>query len=270
MLPPEARLELVHPEFIPPKNWDSLGQEERQRLRREFEETDTYRRYASSITRIAAKTAPDGSFRAEDVPKGDYLVHLEVQAPTPGEPNHYRWVATGGVAVSVGKVSGGRSDDVVDVGTITLKEHNYRQVGEIAPALDALMFDGKRLKLADYRGKFVLLDFWAVWCGPCIAEMKHLEELQQKFGPDGRFVVISVSVDDRIDEPRRFLEDRKLPWPQAWAGRSSESSAWPTFGIGPLPSVWLIDPEGKIIVKEIYGDDIDKAIVKALTIKSSR
>jgi hypothetical protein len=97
--------------------------------------------------------------------------------------------------------------------------------------------------------------------------MKHLERLHESMKADGRLVIVSVSVDDRIDEPSRFLKERKLPWPQAFAGALSKSSARRQFGVGAIPSIWLIDPEGKIVAKEIFGDQIDEAIGKAMKSK---
>ena len=98
--------------------------------------------------------------------------------------------------------------------------------GDVAPNIDAgarshgaRTLDGRPLKLEDFRGKFVLLDFWATWCGPCLSEIPHLQAVHQAFGRDPRFVLLSLSVDETIDAPRQFQAKRKLPWMQGFLGQ---------------------------------------------------
>jgi thiol-disulfide isomerase/thioredoxin len=161
-------------------------------------------------------------------------------------------------------MAGGRADEPLDLGTIELKAQAALVIGGPAPAFEAPTFDGKTLKMADYRGKYVLIDFWATWCGPCIAEMKHLEKIHQATVKEGRLVIISMSTDDRMDEPAKFLQARKLPWLQAWAGDLSPAPAHRIFEVRGIPSVWLIDPEGKIVARDMYGEKIDEVLAKAM------
>src|SRR5664279_667848 len=67
--------------------------------------------------------------------------------------------------------------------------------GNLAPDFTVTDIDGKKLKLSDYRGKVVLLDFWATWCAPCRAEIPHFVEMQQKYGSQG-FQIVGISMDD--------------------------------------------------------------------------
>jgi peroxiredoxin len=263
----EGSLRLVRPVFIKPGNWEELTAAQQAKVRGEFQASAEYRQYADSVRNVALTIAADGSLRAEDVPPGEYVLSVYGLVPTPGEPTHLRMRGSADTSVVMPPAPGGRGDEPLDAGTLELREHNYLAVGSVAPAFEAATFDAGRLKLADYHGKYVLLDFWATWCGPCVTEMKHLERLHESMKADGRLVIVSVSVDDRMDEPARFLKERKLPWPQAFAGALGESSARRQFGVGAIPSIWLIDPEGKIVAKEIFGDQIDEAIGKAMKSK---
>jgi thiol-disulfide isomerase/thioredoxin len=95
-----------------------------------------------------------------------------------------------------------------------------------APPLAAKTLEGKPLSLEDYRGKYVLLDFWATWCGPCVAEMPKMQDVQAAFGSDDRFVIIGLSLDREIEAAQSFVKDRGLAWVQAFCwGRGGRKSA---------------------------------------------
>jgi thiol-disulfide isomerase/thioredoxin len=128
------------------------------------------------------------------------------------------------------------------------------------PNFQPATLDDKKISFADLRGKYVLIDFWATWCGPCIAEMKHIQRLHDQYANDPRLVIVGISVDDRADEPTQFLRTRKLPWRQAFAG----ASVWNTLSLRAIPSVWLIGPDGKILARQIPEEQLDQTIEKAL------
>ena len=138
--------------------------------------------------------------------------------------------------------------------------------GAVAPEFRATTLEGKPLRLGDFAGRYVLLDFWATWCGPCIGEIPQLQGIHNAFGSDERFAILSLSVDEKIDEPRNFQEKRKLPWLQAFLGGGIHGSIPGKFGVDAIPAFVLIGPEGKIIDRGMRGADIEKAVAKALVV----
>ena len=146
-------------------------------------------------------------------------------------------------------------------------EKNAPGAGKVAPPIEATALDGKPLKLADFKGKFVLLDFWATWCGPCIGEIPQLQAVHDAFGKEERFAILSLSVDEKIEEPRKFQEKRRLPWLQAFLGDGVHGSTAGTFGIRAIPAFVLVGPDGRIVARGMRGDDIKKEVAKALATK---
>jgi thiol-disulfide isomerase/thioredoxin len=146
-------------------------------------------------------------------------------------------------------------------------EKNAPGAGKVAPPIEATTLDGKPLKLADFNGRFVLLDFWATWCGACIGEIPQLQAVHDAYGKDERFAILSVSVDEKIEEPTTFQEKRRLPWSQAFLGGGIHGPTPGTFGVRAIPAFVLVGPDGRIVARGMRGDDIKKEVAKALATK---
>lgn len=136
--------------------------------------------------------------------------------------------------------------------------------GAVAPPIEATTLDGKPLSLADYKGKYVLLDFWATWCGPCLGEIPNLQAVHDAFGKDGRFAILSLSVDESIDDARKFHEKRRLPWAQAFLGGGIHGDRPGKYGVRAIPAFVLIGPDGTIVARGMRGDDVKTAVARAL------
>ncbi len=122
--------------------------------------------------------------------------------------------------------------------------------------------DGKERTLADYRGKFLLLDFWATWCAPCVAEVPNLSALQQAFGSDPRFAILSMSLDERPDDIKSFIASEKMTWTQACVG--PDAAVVDDYGATAIPSTFLIGPDGTIVASGLRGDALRTAVEEAL------
>ena len=143
-------------------------------------------------------------------------------------------------------------------------EKDAPDAGAVAPAIEATTLDGKPLTLEQFKGKFVLLDFWATWCGPCIKEIPTLQAVHEEFGDDERLAMVSLSVDEKIDEPRKFQSKRQLPWTQGFLGGGIHGPTPGRFGIRAIPAFVLVGPDGRIVARGMRGEAIKKAVAEAM------
>ena len=131
-------------------------------------------------------------------------------------------------------------------------------VGQVAPAFAVKTLDGRPVRLQDYRGKVVLLYFWATSCKPCIASAPALKGLQMDLSRYKGFAMISLSLDDADVVVRQHVEQFALPWPQIRLGSGSEVAA--NYGVGGVPAYFVIGPDGKVLYTGQDWDQIRKTV----------
>jgi peroxiredoxin len=124
---------------------------------------------------------------------------------------------------------------------------------------------GKPVNLSDFRGKYVLVDFWASWCKPCRAENPNLLKAYNKY-KDKNFTILGVSIDDPDGRKAwlRAVAQDGLPWTQVSELKGANSKAALAYGIENIPANFLISPEGKIVAKNLRGDELDKKLAEIL------
>jgi thiol-disulfide isomerase/thioredoxin len=138
--------------------------------------------------------------------------------------------------------------------------------GHTAPAVTALQLNGAPFSLADYRGRYLLLDFWGTWCGPCIAGLPELRALQQKFRQKN-FSLVSIANDQEREQVRKVVQREQMGWTQVFQNdivKGKESALIRKLKISSYPAFILIDPEGVIIARDeplrVIGELLEKAL----------
>ena len=139
-------------------------------------------------------------------------------------------------------------------------------VGSVFPALGEADLDGKPLDLSAYAGKVVLIDFWATWCGPCVAELPNVTAAYEKYHARG-FEIIGISLDKSRDALTEFFQKNPMPWRHYFDGLGWQNKISTRFGIDSIPATFLLDGQGKIIAKDLRGDDLEKKLAALLAPK---
>ncbi len=123
-------------------------------------------------------------------------------------------------------------------------------------------YNGKLQKLSDYvgRGKYVIVDFWASWCGPCRSEIPNLINVYNKYkGP--KFDVVGVATWDKPEDTKKAIKELGIEYPQIFNAQSIGSE---TYGISGIPEIILFDPEGKVVERGLRGQAIEEAVSRYL------
>ena len=115
-------------------------------------------------------------------------------------------------------------------------------------------------KLSDLRGKVVLIDFWASWCGPCRRENPNVTRIYSQYHDKG-FEIFSVSLDSDAASWKRAIESDKLVWPNHVSDlKKWQSQAAAIYGVRSIPSTFLLDKEGRIVHRDLRGADLERAV----------
>jgi peroxiredoxin len=136
-------------------------------------------------------------------------------------------------------------------------------VGKPFPDFSEKDTTGKPLSISGYKGKVVLVDFWATWCGPCRAELPNVLATYDKHHKNG-FEIIGISLDQDENKLKSFTTENKMTWVQFFDGKGWGNKLAGKYGVMSIPATYLLDRNGIIIAKDLRGDDLEAAVAKAL------
>lgn len=133
-------------------------------------------------------------------------------------------------------------------------------VGMVAPELEGVDIEGKKLKLGDYRGRVVVVTFWATWCGPCMAQIPAERDLVREM--EGRpFALIGVNGDPKREGLKEVVEKEEMTWPSFWDGSGKIAKAW---DVKRWPTTYVLDANGVVRFKNLGGVPLQQAVARLL------
>ena len=268
--------DIIHQEIPPrlpmPDDVRNGTFEQRKKWNAEFTKTDKFKTWSAAAQNAlnAFRGYPmeinaDGTFCIEDVSAGTY--ELEVRICRSSDLN---WmsdlgspIAMGGSRFLVPTMPGGRSDEPLQLPPIALHSVELAVLGQTAPDFTAPRLTQGSLKLSDFRGRYVLLDFWSTSCGYCIKEFPSLRAVNDEFGKTGRLAIISLSADEKSADALAYVQKQDLQWDQVWIGDDAGQLVSERYGDA-TPNILLIAPDGRIIATDLRGDQIRAAVAANL------
>jgi len=196
--------------------------------------------------------SPDGTFRLEDIPVGDWELDIKLYEPPPPGPFCGQLGLLGSTSFRI-TVPDKQSDAPLDIGTLAI-EKALPGEGLIAAGAEAPDFELKRLgveteemiKLSDYRGKTVILDFWATWCGPCINKMPELVKLHERIKDNPNVVLLGISIDQDERTLLNFLAKKpEMTWGQLRTAPNAPMVQ--QYGVFAIPAMVVVGADGKVV-----------------------
>jgi LPXTG-motif cell wall-anchored protein len=155
------------------------------------------------------------------------------------------------------------NDDIINIKNSIESQIKKSLVGKQAPEISLPDTEGKEVKLSSYRGKYVLVDFWASWCGPCRRENPTVVEAYGRFR-DKNFTVLGVSLDKQKEAWQKAIVDDNLNWTHISDLKYWSSEVVPLYGIQSIPFNVLVDPEGKIVAENLRGTALEQKLGEIL------
>jgi thiol-disulfide isomerase/thioredoxin len=166
-----------------------------------WQQTEEYKEARRNFRSQSVEFLNAGRFRVTEVEPGDYTLNLHFTRPVPGQSFGGETLGNLSHKVTITEAHTRPDAKPVDLGILDLTLRKLANLGSPAPLFEVKDFNGKLVMLADLHGKYVFLDFWATWCEPCIAKLPHLKQAYAAPKDREDFVVLSLSLDQEIEQP---------------------------------------------------------------------
>jgi thiol-disulfide isomerase/thioredoxin len=212
-------------------------------------------------TQVFFTLQSQGRFRVVDLPES--VAKLELALYRPPIPVGVGKIGPDILAKASGAANaqdGPQQFNLQDLGPIEVDLAVPVGVGDPAPELSLKTPAGRPVTLADFRGKYVLVDFSTRWCGARQGSEPFLAQAHKEHGRGGRLLVLEANLDADPEAARHYLTGRRVPWMQSTAGDWADAMGLSRFGAAGLPSAFLIGPDGKVLARDLYGSGILKAV----------
>lgn len=236
------------PGITPPREVARLGFDIRKGWQSQWHGSREGNAYWATLHYWYVKLTSDGTFQISGVPAGTYDLEFQIYSKPSGclvDP-----LAVKLVPVTVTEADAKKG--ALAVPEITAIVVPVPEVGTI-PELSFTTSAGKTGSLADCRGKFTLVHFWASWCGPCKQQLPAVHKLHAQYSSKG-LSVLGLSLDDEVGIWQSAVKELSTPWPQGRLGVGSAA------GVSSVPAYWVLDPSGKIVAKGYDTDEIGVAL----------
>jgi thiol-disulfide isomerase/thioredoxin len=139
------------------------------------------------------------------------------------------------------------------------KPENVAPVGKPFPALSFTSLQGQKIDVSGMKGKVVLVDFWATWCGPCRQEIPNLVALYEKYHDQG-LEIVGVSLDKNQKALENYIKENKMPWPEQFDGKEWNNEIAKKFAVKSIPCSYLLDRKGVVRHISVRGEQLAGAI----------
>jgi thiol-disulfide isomerase/thioredoxin len=239
------------PGLAPPPEIAAAGFDARRGWRDSWNQSQEGLTFLTTLQHWFVKLAPDGTLAISGVPAGEYDLAVAIYAKPAGclvEP-----LARQVVRVSVTEADVARGH--LEIPEISATVLPVPAIGD-SPELSFGRSDGARAALAEFRGRYTVVHFWASWCGPCKQQLPSLKRVQERFAARG-IAVVSLSLDEKESAWQEAVRRLALPWQQ---GRLTGANA----GISSVPAYWLLDPAGKLVAKVNEPEELVRHLAERL------
>jgi len=254
------------PEPPRPADWSRMSGAERLQWYRQWYQTPQGQAHRNAIAQdpkrrsYSFEKGRDGAFRIEDVLPDKYKLHATYRhRPTSHRPA--RLIGPYTASIEVPPMAEVYTSKPLDLGDLVLGAPPTFRVGDTARPFETQTLDGNDIRLLDYRGRFVLLSFWSPASPP---ESETLRELHEYYRDDSTLQIIGFGGFDTLGQIRAYVQEQDVQWPQIYFGQSLDEGIAQPYGLPPLPSAMLIDPNGTIVATELRGENLTANVHEAI------